>query len=864
MNAKVILLLFVLAQSCAQVFDLDLGGTWQLHNANGSIKADGQVPGEVFTDLMAAKVLGDPYYRYNDVLYRWVGMDNWTYIRDFEAPEEWSRDGHKILLWMEGVDTIADVYINDVKVQSVDNMFRRYQVDIGRVIISGQNTIRVSFTSASTYANYKKNEYPYNVPAGDAFMPPAHGVYNRNFVRKEQSSFGWDWGPAFIPQGIYKPIGIRVVKYATIDYVVPAVERINKDNTAWKVNVSVLIDSNVKDILFLTAQIEGQAEVKQEYQIVEGKNTLYITIQMNNPKLWWPRGYGDANMYALSIKLQDKKGSQVDSHSHKIGFRTVKLNTDKIPGRSGENYMYFEVNDLAIFAKGANVVPSDSFEGRVTEESLRYMLQTAADTNMNMIRVWGGGLYQSDAFYQMTDELGLMVWQELMFACSNYPRDTDFLENVREEVKHQIRRLGHHVSIVLWSGNNENEWQMGSDARQQIIDYSILYFETIYAAIIEVDNLRPFWPSSPSNGFIDMDMLAGRWGFANSVKQGDAHYYDYSGLCTNVSKLPNMKFASEYGIQSQESLYSYDDVTITEDLSRNSHLMNFRQHQPGGQSNLEHEVGQHFKLAKDTAGREQFTQWSYLSQSMQSLCIKAQTEHYRRGRGLTSKNMGALYWQLNSIWQAPTWSSTEYGGRWKMLQYFSKNFFAPVLVSTFEQDGNFFVHVTSDQNMPVKSVAVMTLHTWAGETLKSWKFPAVMKPLESREIYNSTLKDVLSGHSHKDVFLTIELRDGKGELLSSNNQFFTVMKEINLQDPKHSVSSVTLDTKRSVKMTVSSQASAPYTWLSTKTPGRFSENGFLMLKGESRTVFFTSDVDISDVKAFSDTLRVMSVFETQK
>jgi len=337
MRATALLLLLFSAQSCAQVFDLDLGGTWQLHNANGSVKAEGQVPGEVFTDLMVAKVLGDPYYRFNDILYRWVGMDNWTYTRSFVAPNEWSQNGHKIILWMEGIDTVADIFINGAKVQSTDNMFRRYQVDIGHVIKPGQNTIQVSFTSASTYADRKMKEYPYSVRASDPFMGVAHGVYNRNFIRKEQSSFGWDWGPAFIPQGIYKPIGIRVVRYATIDYAVPAIERLNKDNTAWKVNVSVVIDSNVEDIVHVVAQIEGQAEVNQQHQVVKGKNTLHITIQVNNPRLWWPRGYGSASLYDLTVKLQDKQGSQIDSLLHKIGFRTVRLVTDPVAGNPKQN-----------------------------------------------------------------------------------------------------------------------------------------------------------------------------------------------------------------------------------------------------------------------------------------------------------------------------------------------------------------------------------------------------------------------------------------------------------------------------------------------------------------------------------------------
>jgi len=328
-----------------------------------------------------------------------------------------------------------------------------------------------------------------------------------------------------------------------------------------------------------------------------------------------------------------------------------------------------------------------------------------------------------------------------------------------------------------------------------------------------------------------------------------------------VTQIPATKFASEYGFQSHDSLYTYRDVTLPEDLSRNSPLMNSRQHHPNGQKELENEVGHHFKLGEETTGEDAFTKWSYLTQSMQSLCIKAQTEHYRRGRGMSSKTMGALYWQLNSIWQAPTWSSLEYGGRWKMLHYFVKNFFAPVLVSSFETSGLFSVHVTSDLNENVNSVAVMTLHSWSGKTLKTFKVPANMKPLESREIYNATVKDLISGNNKNDVFLTITLLNTKGVEISRNYQFFAEIKDVTLVDPKLNVT-VASEGEKSLKLSVTSAAHAPYTWLASPLSGRFSDNGFLTVYGETRSITFTSEENI-DVNKFRSTLSVMSMFNTQ-
>ncbi|PRP79964.1 mannosidase, beta A, lysosomal [Planoprotostelium fungivorum] len=836
------------------LFDLDLGGTWKLTNLNGSIQTQGQVPGDIFGDLLREGILTqEPYFRYNDVLYRWVGMDSWTWSRTFEAPQRWQ--GHRVILYLDGVDTIATVKVNDQVVLNADNMYLRYQIDVTDIVkLNADNHIEISFACAATYAEQKKNEYPYAVPSYDGPLSVTHGVDNRNFIRKESSSFSWDWGPAFIPQGIYKDIGFRLLNQTLIDYVVPSITK--KSETSWVVNTSVILRSEAAGQVVVSSKI-GEDTVVSISTVAAGETIVYVQHNVESPKLWWPVGYGEQPLYQQVVEVRDTQGYVFDSKEHHIAFRTARLVTDPIEDLPGNRWMYFEINGVAVFAKGANFIPSDSFESRVTDESLRDILIASKEANMNIVRIWGGGIYQRDSFYRMADEMGIMIWQEFMFACAMYPRDKAFLENVRSEIQHQVRRLSHHASIILWSGNNENEVAFGwgpitlGNEKLYAVDYAALYLDTIYPAIQREDTTRDFWPSSPSNGFASMEPLVGAWGDGGDVTRGDVHFYDYNMMCTDVNNFKKTKFASEYGFQSQESSISYSSVVLPEDWSWNSSLMNHRQHHPEGQEQMLAEVKMHFSVSDAVTsgkGREVFERWAYLTQSMQSVCIKAQSEFYRRGRGTEARTMGAIYWQLNSIWQAPTWSSLEYGGRWKMLHYFVKNFFSPVLISSYQDKDNMVVHVTSDVNEPIEgAIARLTVWPWSGAAqVNSVKVPVNLKALESGQILVKSFTELLNGGNASDHFVTLELFTRQGEVLSRNEFYFTTLKEASLQSPNVTTSSFSANRRENkITFTVSSIKPAPYTWLSTEIEGRFSDNGFLVIPSESKRITFVSKEAVS-------------------
>eukprot|EP00755_Sulcionema_specki_P015343 Sspe_Gene.59105::Locus_32461_Transcript_1_1_Confidence_1.000_Length_1688::g.59105::m.59105/K01192/E3.2.1.25, MANBA, manB; beta-mannosidase len=542
--AMLLLAFLALGASAAEV--IDLTGTWKVHNSNRSIHLHAQVPGQIHTDLMAAKVIGDPYYRFNDVEYRWIAYENWTYSRSFTIHKTHAyTKAHTFTLVAHGLDTAAEVFINHHKVLVANNMFRTWRVEIPHHLIHLHNEITVSFESAITYAARQARTYP--IPTPPDHIPPAcrpekwHGECHGNFIRKEQCSFSWDWGPAFAPVGIYLPIAIEITHHPEVRSVrLHATPRLTgkkgtHDEEEWDITASVDVHPGVggaatADVTLLSADGKVLAMGSQDVMLegaegVTDLTTVPVTLRAK-VKRWWPRGYGDQHLYHIEAVVGQSKKTV------RTGFREVRLVQDPVPGQEGRTF-YFAVNGIPIFMKGANWIPSDSFESRIDRAHLEGLFESYVDANFNTLRIWGGGVYMKDEFYDLADELGLLVWEEFMFACSMYPVDPDFLETVTEEVKDQVRRLQHHVSIIGWSGNNENEaalvgnWYGSTwENKQYHDDYAKLYFTTVLETVATLDSSRPMVASSPSNGDETVDNPVERNVWYNYTN-GDVHHYDY-------------------------------------------------------------------------------------------------------------------------------------------------------------------------------------------------------------------------------------------------------------------------------------------------------------------------------------------------
>ena len=591
-----------------------------------------------------------------------------------------------------------------------------------------------------------------------------------------------------------------------------------------------------------------------------------MTVDASKVQLWWPNGYGTQTLYDLtvSIGIDGNAADPSTTVTRKIGFRTASLVQESYEGQKGSSF-YFVVNDVPIFAKGVNWIPADAFESRVTPQKLALLLQSCKEANMNMVRVWGGGIYQSNDFYEICDRMGLLVWQEFMFACAMYPVRDSFLDSVKQEVEHQVTRLMSHPSIIIWSGNNENEealitgWYAETKKNPFLfaIDYHTLYHDTIMKTVNALDPTRPFISSSPSNGVISMAPFTERFVAdegASNDDFGDVHYYNYKDDGTLVSNFRNPRFMSEYGFQSMPCFRNLSRVSRKEDWHPTSKFMVHRNHHKFGQEEIMRQIRYQFG-ADDLVVEHpvwtciEFERFCYLSQASQAICVRAQTEHYRRLRGTLHNCMGALFWQCNDIWQAPTWAAIEYNGDWKVLQYVAKEFFEAVLVSSFtNQDGEQEVHLINDLTEDIKGTVHITIYSYdSGVIVGETAVASSVSRLCAKQVCKFPIAEVVSKASLKlnEVFSIVKFVDESDRERSKNWYFPTSLSSLKAE--RHSfhvkISSASEEPSNKVSLTITTKKPVFYVWLevdsfSTVSLGRFSTNGFHMLPGLPVSVTF--------------------------
>uniref|UniRef100_A0A8B9TT03 Beta-mannosidase n=1 Tax=Anas platyrhynchos TaxID=8839 RepID=A0A8B9TT03_ANAPL len=778
-----------------------LRGSWRLGNGNGSLRLPAEVPGCAHTALHRWGLVQDPYYRFNDVMYRWISLDNWTYSRTFKTPFD-VRKWQRINLVFEGVDTVAHILINNVTLGTTDNMFNRYSFDITS-LIKEVNFVEVRFLSAISYAaEQSRCHTAYSIPP--ACPPPVQkGECHANFIRKEQCSFGWDWGPSFPTQGIWKDVRIEAYNYYHLIYF-SLTPFFVKSTQQWSLEIESIFDV-----------VSSKPIYNVKLQPGEGSIVLLVNINKSSTvEAWWPNGHGKQTGYNVTTTFIMEAGYKIEKIS-KAYFRTVELVQEPIPGSPGLSF-YFRINGRPIFIKGSNWIPAGFFPGQT-------------DANMNALRVWGGGVYEQDDFYDICDELGIMIWQDFMFACALYPTDQNYLESVRAEVSHQVRRLKSHPSIILWSGNNENEAAIASDwfsiphADREVYvkDYVLLYVKNIREIVLAEDKSRPFVASSPTNG-VDSD-------------------------CWNWTVYPKTRFASEYGFQSWPSFSTLEKVSSTEDWSYTSNFSLHRQHHENGNDQMLQQIGYHFKLPQTTDPIKKFKDTIYLTQVMQAQCTKTETEFYRssqseiiNGEGHT---MGALYWQLNDIWQAPSWASLEYGGKWKLLHYFAQHFFAPLLPVAYEDKGVLCIYGVSDLHTDHELTLKVTVHSWSSlePVCTLAKDGVTVRAQSAVPIYKESINDLLErcrNCTRKSCVVTFYLV-GEGGLRSPTNHHFLSSLKDTVGLEKAQLSAAVSQKDDVYVFDLQTTAVAPFVTLDVGSiKGRFSDNGFLMIEKKKVVVFY--------------------------
>jgi beta-mannosidase len=800
------------------------------------------VPGDVHLDLLANKRIPDPFFRDNESKLQWIQDESWEYRLTFDVTPAFLARSNVDLVF-DGLDTVAEVYVNENQVLHANNMFRVWRVPAKSHLHAGKNELRVVFSSPIKAAA--------EVAALDPWLQKTK-VAAKTYTRKAAYEYGWDWGPTFVTSGIWRPVRLEAWDQVRIaDF---AIHQRDVSGEVAHLDGEFRIEAAHDGPARVSVQFgnEGKpATIAETVNLHRGTNTVTVPIEIRQPKLWYPAGYGDQPMYDFVAVVSDgAKSKASDERKIKTGLRSIVLRRQ--PDKWGRSFELV-VNGIPIFAKGADVIPFDSFPNRVTTAEYRRILESARDANMNMIRHWGGGYYETDEFYQICDELGIMVWQDFMFGNDWQPGTYDFKLNIEAEAADQVVRLRNHPSIVLWCGNNETEAAMAwaprpglpAAVRYQMWQDYLTEFSGVLPRVVErLEPEVPYWPSSPS---ADYEAINGHY------QSGDAHLWDvwHGRVPFSTYETHHSRFVTEYGFQSFPEMKTIEAFTESGDRA-NIFTPVMLAHQKNNEGNsIIHDY-----LLKDYPEPKDFASFLYVSQVLQAEGIKIGAEHFRRSRPET---MGSIFWQLNDCWPVASWSSIDYYGRWKALQYYARRFYAPILVSPHLENGSVKVYIVSDQTSAQPANLRVRLMDFDGKVLLEEKQAVSVDQLASKVYLDWPLKKLTDAGAAdtSSVFVSAELW-GADARISSNITYIAPTKEVHLK-PAILRTEVTQGEPRpwaklepgahSYKVAITSSVLARSVYLSfADLDVKVSDNYFDVLPGETVEVMVNSKASLDAIK----------------
>jgi beta-mannosidase len=771
------------------MFKIELDTNWEFSQAALNEWRPATVPGTVHTDLLAQGLIEDPFYRTNERDQQWIDKVDWEYRNHFEADAE-ILSSEIVELFFQGIDTYAFVFLNGHMILKTDNMFRSWSVNVKRFLMEGENQLYIYFQSPVRKGLSEQKSYGLRLPAAND--QSENGGLGPNkvsvFTRKAGYHYGWDWGPRFVTSGIWRPTELRAWNQFDVRDVFVHQKRVARDLAELEFQVELQNTKAQKFSVLIEDLSRSFSPVTRSIQLGEGNQKIAIPVSVKNPRLWWCNGQGKPELYHFRVVISDENGHE-KIHEVRTGLREIKLVREQ--DSYGKSF-FFELNGRSVFAKGANYIPNDVFLPRVSEDDYRKVIGDAVAANINMIRVWGGGIYENDIFYELCDEMGIMVWQDFMFACSMFPGNDEFLYNVRQEAVQNVVRLRNHPSLALWCGNNEihSMWAWHSDKdplgwkamfdeeNRKIINkaYDDLFHTILPNVVTRYGGGVDYWPSSPQAGF-DVSEYADE----KTLDSGDQHYWGvwhglhpFSGFDENVGR-----FMSEYGFQSFPEVESVNKYTVPSDRYIESDVM--AAHQRSGIGNLR--IKEY--MERDYRVPQGFEQFLYMSQVLQAEGIKRGIEAHRRNM---PRCMGSLYWQLNDCWPVASWSGIDYYGKWKALHYAVRRAFEPVLIAPSEEGGKVVVYVVSDLQYAFSGTLKLEVVGFSGKKINSFEYPVNVKPNTSNRVLEIPLEKLMKKASGKEAFLQLVINGNEPDSVRAN-YFFSSPKDMRLpKNPKIRIS----------------------------------------------------------------------------
>lgn len=763
-----------------------LNGTWQLSAGHRSLESvDMQIPGTVLSGLLAAGKIKDPFYRTNEDATRALFWKDYVFTRTFDVDEELLAQQH-IVLVCEGLDTLAEISINGTFLAKTDNMHRTWKFQAKKLLHPGKNEIQIVFRSVLRFIE----DYPYEAHKKINYIP-CGSMKGNQLLRKAHSMFGWDWGPQTIDAGIFRDIYLQGYSHARIEDI-----RIHQQHAKnVSVQTSITLSESVPGQKLCVELSEDGADKPLQTKLCKtnADGVAAVDFVIENPKLWWPNDYGDQPLYIVRTTLLDEDGTSLESITRRIGLRTLTISQEK---DEWGNEFAFCVNGVKIFTRGGNYIPDDCLYTRITEKKLDYILESCRRAHFNCVRVWGGGYYPSDAFYDLCDEKGLIVWQDLMYACNVYDVTDAFAENCRQETYDNVRRLRHHASLGLWCGNNEIEsaWDHWGDFQKETpylrADYIRLFEEVLPKAVQEADGETFYWHSSPSSG--------GCFDNPDDANRGDTHYWDvWHGQkpFTDYRKY-FFRFCSEFGFQSFPCAKTVNSFTLEDDRNIFSRVMESHQKNDAANGKMLYYLSENLRYPKD------LTHLLYASQVLQGMAIKYGVDHWRRNRG---RCMGTLYWQINDNWPAPSWSSIDYFGRWKALHYMAQKFYAPHAVSMTLEDHRCHVYFSNESFETTEYSLTLSIRDLSGNVLETYETKGNSPAFSAIE---TAVVDICSWEDQKDdVFLEAVIHT-KDQKVLKDMETLVPYKYLNLKNPV--ISTEAEETNDAFILHISSDCFAPF------------------------------------------------------